>query len=265
MATESFRDSWSPARYGRFAAERAAPFDDLLALVEPAPGARLLDVGCGPGELTVRAHRALGASETLGIDPSPAMLERAAELSEPGVRFEQGSAERLPAGPWDVVLSNAALHWVPEHEALLVRLAAALAPGGQLAFQVPANDHHPSHAAAREVAAGPEFRERLGGFTRESPVLPPERYAELLHRLGFARQRVRVEVYLHVLPSREDVVEWVRGSVLTAYEARLPADAWPAFLARYRERLFALVPDERPFPYTYRRVLAWGRLAGGAT
>jgi trans-aconitate 2-methyltransferase len=261
LATQTFRDRWDPDRYRRFAAERAAPFEDLLRLVEPVPGARLLDIGCGTGELTARAHDLIEASESLGIDPSPAMLARTGASAGAGVRFESGSAEDLPDGPWDVILSNAALHWVPEHERLIERLSGALSPGGQLAFQVPVNDHHPSHAVAREVAGEPPFRDLLGGFSRQSPVLEPERYAALLHASGFVRQRVRTEIYLHVLPSRDDVTEWVRGSVLTAYEERLSPRDWAAFLDRYRERLAELLPSVRPFPYPYRRLFVWGRLA----
>lgn len=260
MDTESFPDAWNPARYGRFARERGAAFEDLLALFERAEAPRVLDVGCGTGALTARAHAALGARETVGIDPSPAMLEQAlAAAPVDGLRFEAGGVERLPAGPFDVVLSNAALHWAPEHAGLVARLAAVLAPGGQLGFQVPVNEVHPSHAVAREVAAEPPFAAKLGGFVRESPVLEPERYAEQLHACGFVRQRVRVETYLHVLASRDEVVEWVRGAALTAYARRLAPVDFDAFLARYREALAARLPDVRPFPYTFRRLFVWGR------
>lgn len=252
-------DVWNPAQYEKFRAERAAPFLDLLALVEPVPSPRVVDLGCGMGELTRLAHERLGARETLGVDSSAAMLERAAGQAGGGVTFARGDLAGFSGGGFDVVLSNAAIHWVPDHESLLARLAALLAPGGQLALQAPWNDHHASHAVAREVAREPAFAGPLGGFVRETPVLEPERYAALLFRLGFARQRVRVETYAHPLASREDVVEWVRGTTLTDYEKRLDAPTWARFLDRYRERLRAALPDERPFLYTFRRVFLWGR------
>jgi trans-aconitate 2-methyltransferase len=252
-------DPWKPEQYARFRAERRLPFDDLVSLLRPAPAPRVLDLGCGPGDLTRELHERLGARETLGVDSSPAMLEKAAALAGGGLRFAAGDAGRFEGGPFDVVFSNAALHWVPDHEALLPRLAALVAPGGQLAVQVPHNDHHPSHAEARATAAEPPFAAALGGFVRESPVLPPERYAELLFRLGFAARRVRVEVYGHELASRDEVVEWVRGTTLTDYEKRLPPELWPAFLDRYRARLAAALPAERPCLYTFRRVLLWGQ------
>jgi trans-aconitate 2-methyltransferase len=253
------RDVWNPERYGKFREERAAPFRDLLAMVEPAERPRVLDLGCGTGELTRLAHERLGARETLGIDSSPAMLARAAASAGGGVSFREGDLAAFSEAGFDVVLSNAAIHWVPDHEALLPRLAALLAPGGQLAIQAPANDGHPSHAVAREVAREPAFAGPLGGFVRESPVLDPEAYARILFRLGFARQRVRFETYAHPLASREDVVEWVRGTTLTDYEKRLDAPTWARFLERYRERLAASLPDERPFLYTFRRLFLWAR------
>ncbi len=252
-------DVWNPERYGKFRAERAAPFLDLLALVEPVPAPRTVDLGCGTGELTRLAHERLGARETLGVDSSPAMLERAAAHAGGGLAFAQGDLATFEGAGFDVVLSNAAIHWVPDHERLLARLAALLAPGGQLAVQAPANDHPPSHAVAREVAREPEFAGPLGGFVRESPVLEPERYARLLFGLGFARQRVRLETYAHPLGSRDDVVEWVRGTTLTDYERRLDPPTWARFLDRYRVRLRAALPDERPFLYTYRRLFLWAR------
>lgn len=252
-------DAWDPGRYGRFRAERSAPFLDLLALLEPAEAPRVLDLGCGPGELTRLAHERLGARETLGVDRSPAMLAEAARLMVPGLHFVAGDLAAFEGGPFDLVLSNAALHWVPDHVALLGRLAALVAPGGQLAFQLPANEAHLSHALAREVAREPAFAAALRGHVRESPVLLPERYAERLFELGFRAQRVRMEIYAHPLDGPGDVVEWVRGSLLTDYERRLEPEVYARFLARYRERLLAALPDERPFLYTYRRLLVWGR------
>jgi trans-aconitate 2-methyltransferase len=254
------RDVWNPDLYGKFREERAAPFMDLLLLVDAGPGPRVLDLGCGTGELTRLAHERLGARETVGVDASAAMLERAAAQAGGGLSFRHGDLAAFADGGFDVVLSNAAIHWVPDHAALLPRLAALLAPGGQLAIQAPANDQHPSHALARDVAREPEHAAALGGFVRESPLLEPERYARLLFHLGLARQRVRLETYAHPLASRDEVVEWVRWTLLTDYERRLDAQAWARFLARYRELLLGALPDERPFVYTYRRLFLWGRL-----
>jgi trans-aconitate 2-methyltransferase len=251
---------WNPAQYAKYRDERAQPFYDLMALVERRPGMRVVDLGCGPGELTRVLHEALGAQETLGIDNSPAMLEKAAAFAGEGVRFENADLGTFSEpGAYDLVFANAALQWSPDHPALLARLTASLAPGGQLAVQVPANDDAPSHALAAAVASEAPFQDALGGFTRVSPVLAPEAYATLLHQLGYQQQTVRMQVYSHLLGSREDVIEWVRGTWLTAYQKRLPAELWPAFLERYRDLLFAVLPDDRPFFYPFKRILFWGQ------
>jgi len=254
-------DTWDPAQYERFARERSAPFFDLLDLTEPRPGGRVVDLGCGTGELTRALHERSRAHSTLGLDSSPAMLERSADHAGEGVSFELGDiAGWAPSAPVDLVFSNAALHWVDDHEALLARLTRALSSGGQLAVQVPANHDHPSHLVAQRVAAEPPFAAALGGYVRRSPVLAPERYARLLHRLGYDVQHVRLQVYLHVLPDAAAVVDWVKGTLLTDYRRRLPEPVYEEFLARYRELLATALPDERPFAFPFKRILLWGRL-----
>ncbi len=253
-------DGWNPEAYARFGVERRRPFEDLLLLVAPVPGGRAVDLGCGSGELTRVLHYRIQASETLGIDSSDAMLEKAARQARDGVRFERGDIGAFaPAVPYDLVFSNAALHWVPDHPALLARLARAVAPGGQLAFQVPDNFDHPSHKAAEEAASEEPFRSALGGVAHPRHVLAPEAYAAILDRLGFGEQTVRLQIYGQRLESREDVVAWVEGSLLSEYRRRLPSEIHPRFVEEYRDALFAMVPDERPYFFTYRRILARAR------
>ena len=112
---------------------------------------------------------------------------------------------------------------------------------------------------AERVAGEEPFREALGGYVRRTPVQGPEFYAELLHRLGYGSQHVRLQVYLHVLPEPEAVVDWVKGTLLTDYRRRLPEAVYDEFLARYRALLTAELPDERPYPYTFKRILLWGK------
>src|SRR5262249_15116514 len=124
-------DTWNPAQYDKFQREREQPFFDLLSLVQAAPGMRVVDLGCGTGKLTRTLHEQLGARETIGIDRSARMLEkvRSADLSA-GLTFDTGTIEDFPAarGRFDLIFSNAAFHWVEDHDALLARLAGALAP-----------------------------------------------------------------------------------------------------------------------------------------
>lgn len=244
---------WSPEQYERFKAERKQPFLDLLALIEKRPRMRIADLGCGTGELTRELHETLGATETLGIDDSETMLLKAGHFGGEMLHFEKGNIEAFVADqPFDLLFSNAALHWVPDHEELFVRLTNFLAAHGQLAIQMPANDSHPSHSVAARVARG------FGVEPRPDPLLPVEQYAELLHRLGYKRQHVRLQVYGHLLPSSGDVVEWVRGALLTWYETLMPAERFEEFVAEYSRELAKVLPASRPYFYTYRRILLWG-------
>lgn len=250
---------WSPAQYERFRDERSKPFFDLLALVRPREGMRVVDLGCGTGELTRQLHRTLGARETVGIDASEAMLGKSQAFAGDGLRFARSSIEAFrPDGPLDLVFSNAALQWVPDHDALVARIASWLGPGGQLAVQIPSNDDHPAHTVAADVAREAPFRDALGGYVRVFPNLAITAYARLLERLGFEEQHVRMQVYVHRLASRDDVIEWVKGSLLTDYERRMPAELFARFLVRYREALHTVTDDERPYVYPFKRIHFWG-------
>jgi trans-aconitate 2-methyltransferase len=253
-------DAWNPAQYERFRDERSRPFWDLAGLLEPRPGMLVADLGCGTGDLTAQLHQRLQARETLGVDASAAMLARAPRA--PGLRFEQQDISRFePAERYDLIFSNAALHWLPDHDTLLRRLTGALAAGGQIAVQMPFTDDQIPHQTAYELARSPEFRPLLGGFARR-PLLPePARYAAWLHRLGYVRQHVQLTVYAHLLDSREEVIEWVRGTLLTEYQKRLSPPDWERFLERYRQLLLPQLPDDRPFFFPYPRILFWGALA----
>jgi trans-aconitate 2-methyltransferase len=257
-------DGWEPQQYERFREERRQPFFDLLALCRPVTDMRVVDLGCGTGDLTRLLHERLRARETIGLDRSEAMLTRSDACRAQGLSFVRGEIERFAAHrEYDLVFSNAALQWVAAHEELLPRLAGALRGPGQLAIQVPANHAHPSHQAVAEVAAESPFREALRGFVRQVPVLAPEVYAAQLEQLGFAEQNVRLQVYAHRLASRDELVEWVKGTVLTAYRERLSADLYDRFLVRYRARLAELVADARPYLLLYPRILMWGRRRSG--
>jgi trans-aconitate 2-methyltransferase len=253
-------DTWNPTQYDRFRAEREQPLVDLLSMIRPAPAMRIVDLGCGTGRLTRRLHAELAARETTGIDRSERMLERAREEGDaPGLRFEAGAIEAFCAdAAFDLVFSNAAFHWVEDHPALIGRLHASLAPGGQLVFQIPASHEAASHRVAEEVADLEPFSSALNGWRRPQPVLTPVEYASLLFRNGFAEQQTRLIVYPHVLGSRDEVVEWMKGTLLTEYERHLPPELFPAFLETYRERLLPKLEDVRPFFFPFPRILCRG-------
>jgi trans-aconitate 2-methyltransferase len=259
-------DTWDPAQYDKFQREREQPFFDLLGFVRPRPGMRVVDLGCGTGKLTRTLHEQLGASETLGIDRSESMLAGVRDGNQiAGLRFEVGTIEafaaRTDSPKWDLIFSNAALHWVDDHERLVAKLADALAPSGQLAFQVPAQHDAVTHTVAEEVASAEPFASAFGGWRRSQPVLTPDAYARLLYRCGLSDPRVQLIVYPHLLASREDVVEWVKGTTLTEYKRHLPDAVYDRFVDAYRVRLLARLDDSRPFFYPFKRILCWGQRA----
>ena len=255
-------DTWDPAQYERFSAERSAPFMTCCRWSSPYPAAGWSTSAAAAGADSP-APPAPGGSR----DPRPGQLAGHARagggLAGDGLRFQLGDIASFTDVDWDVVFSNAALHWLPDHEELFGRLAAALNPAGQLAVQMPANHDHPSHVVAAKVAGTEPFRTVLGGYRRESPVREPEWYALLLDRLGLVDQHVRLQVYLHHLANRDEVVEWVRGTLLTDYQARMPDDLFEEFLAAYRERLLPELEDTRPYRYPFKRLLLWGRRGSG--
>lgn len=254
------RDSWDPAQYERFKQERSAPFFDLMALLTRSPHQRVLDLGCGTGELTCELHRALLARETLGVDNSDSMLAQSTRFEGEGLSFEKADLATFSARePFDIVFSNAAVQWVENHAALFVRLLGLVAPGGQLAVQMPANHDHVSHLLVHEIAAREPYRTALGGYVRTSPVLPVEDYALLLHQLGAEQQQVMLRVYSHTLGSTADIVEWVKGTLLTDYQKRLSAALYEAYLADYRRELIQRMGHLRPCFYPFKRILLWAK------
>jgi trans-aconitate 2-methyltransferase len=261
VASLTPNDAWNPSQYDRFKAERRQPFDDLVTLIAPRASMDIIDLGSGTGELTRELHDRFGARSTVGLERSAAMRETGAAFATGGLRFEAGCIEDFaPESAFDLVFSNAALHWVEGHPALFARLRQALKPQGQLAVQMPANFGHASHETAAEVAREAPFQDALGGFVRKAPVLAVEEYAALLHTLGFRHQHVRLQVYGHSLARGSDVVEWTRGSLLTSYQERLPPDLYDRFLARYRETLAERIDPDAPFFFTFKRILMWAAL-----
>lgn len=251
--------AWDPIQYERFRAERSQPFFDLLARVAPRPRMRVVDLGCGTGDLTRHLHEALRAQETVGLDSSAEMLSRSENFNSEGLRFEWGDLATFEVQGYDLVFSNAALQWADDHPALLSRIAAQQAEGAQLAFQVPANFDHASHEVAREIANEMPFWQEMHGYERQVSVLPPEEYASMLYRLGYREQQVCLQVYGHVLEGPEAVLEWVKGTLLTDYRKRLGDESYVRFLERYRERLLEVLPASRPFFYPFKRILVWAR------
>jgi trans-aconitate 2-methyltransferase len=264
---------WDPEQYLRYGDERARAFADLLARVPVSEARRVVDLGCGPGNLTARLAERWPDARVVGVDSSPAMIDRARVVAAgradgPGaLSFQLGDVRTWrPAEPVDVLLSNATFQWVPDHLRLLPDLVAALRPGGVLAFQVPGNFNEPSHRTLAELAVSPRWRARVGQVPRAAPVHEPADYLDLLAGLG-CRVDAWETTYLHVLTGPDAVLDWVRGTALRPYLSLLPGERATEFLAEYGSLLRAAYPA-RPYgtvlPFRRIFVVASAPTAGGA-
>jgi trans-aconitate 2-methyltransferase len=259
--------SWNPAQYERFADHRSRPFVELLARVAAESPRLVIDLGCGNGPLTLQAAQRWPDARVIGVDSSPDMLDRARSLDTAG-RVEWLQADIADydlgvAGTPDVVLSNAALQWVPTHRELIPGWLRALAPGGWFAMQVPGNFDAPSHRLIRDAAATHPRRDDLVPLLRTHPVGEPSEYADLL-ATGCAHIDVWETCYLQILdPGGEQphpVLEWVTGTALRPLLDALPDADHQAFLADLASR-YAVAYPRRPYgvPFGFRRIFAVGR------
>jgi trans-aconitate 2-methyltransferase len=224
--------TWDAGHYLRFADERTRPAYDLVARIELAAPAAVVDLGCGPGNSTAVLLERWPRAAITGIDSSTEMLERAGR-DHPGIRFIAGDiAAWVPGRRYDLVFSNAALQWVGDHAGLLPRLVAAVAEEGALAVQMPRNHDFATHALMRQVAAEGPWHERLAGARAPSPVRSPEFYYDVLAPL--CRRIVLWETdYIQVMDGVPAIIEWLRGTGLRPFLARLDVPEQRAFLERY--------------------------------
>ena len=244
---------WNPVLYQRFEGERAAPFSDLCGLLRVRPGMGVIDLGCGTGELTCRLADLLPGSRVTGIDSSAEMLEKASGLDCPGVRFRLQDIATVDSS-WDLIFSNAVLHWLDDHQTLIPRIFSLLNPGGQLVVQIPNNTAFPSHTCIIATAGEEPFCSALEGWTRTSPLLPLDEYARLLYESGGRELTVLEKVYPHPVPDSDAIADWTRGTTLIPYMERLPEELHGPFMASYREKLRRIWPTG-PVLFTFRRIL----------
>jgi trans-aconitate 2-methyltransferase len=232
---------WDPGQYARYAEHRSRPFFDLVGQIGACAPARVIDVGCGSGELTVTLAERWPGAKVSGIDSSPEMIARAP--SDRGVKFSVGDGARVSAAGVDVLVSNAMLQWLPGHMPLLERWADELNEDGWLAFQVPSNFGAPSHVLMRRLADSERWRERLAGVLRGTEsVSSPAEYLDLLARRGLDVNAWQTE-YQHVLDGPDPVLEWVRGTGLRPVLAALSDEDAVAFSAEYAAELRWAYPD----------------------
>ena len=235
--------SWNPDLYLSFGDHRLRPALDLMARIPLAAPRRIVDLGCGPGNVTRFLAERWPEAAVTGIDNAPEMLARARK-DYPALAWAEGDIAAWRAEPpVDLLFTNAALQWLDDHAALYPRLLSQVAPGGVMAVQVPRNDESPSHVAIRETVAEGPWRARLAPLVRSERVGTPAFY----HRLLAPRTR-SLDIwdidYLQVLSGEDPVVEWTKATALRPFLNALQEPERSAFLAAYRARIARLYPPE---------------------
>jgi trans-aconitate 2-methyltransferase len=261
MSREMGRPMWDPGQYLNFADERSRPFFDLAGRIAAAAPAAVVDLGCGPGQLTTSLAVRWPDANVLGIDSSAEMIAAAQHIDDSGLagrgtltfRVEDVCDWKADA-PVDVIISNAVLQWVPGHLGLLPRWANCLADDGWLAFQLPGNFDQPSHAILRELADSDRWRAALAGVELNRQAADPSEYLDLLALHGLAVDAWET-TYLHVLPGPDPVTEWYKGTGLRPVLTALGPQEAAEFTGDYSERVRAAYPVQ---PYgtvlPFRRV-----------
>jgi trans-aconitate 2-methyltransferase len=232
---------WNPDVYLAFADHRGRPFFDLLSRVGAQNPRRVVDLGCGPGNLTVTLAERWPGAVVEAVDSSPEMVAAARERGLDATLG--GIAEWAPRPDTDVVVSNAALQWVPGHADLMVRWASELTAGSWIAMQVPGNFDAPSHQAVRDVARSADFADALADMPwREADVVgTPTDYAGLLADAG-CRVDAWETTYVHPLSGETPVLDWITGTALTQVRSRLSDEAWQ----QYRQAIIPVLARAYP-------------------
>ena len=251
--------TWDPDRYLQYADERGRPFVDLIGRIASEAPATVVDLGCGPGNLTSLLASRWPDAKVAGIDSSAEMI--AAARSIDGIAWEVGDLRTWATpdplalrAPVDVLVSNATLQWVPEHLDLLPGLLDRVAAGGWFAFQVPGNFDEPSHTLRTELAS----REPYAEHARDARVPTshsPADYARLLLDLGCEVDAWET-TYLHVLTGEDPVFTWVSGTGARPTLQALPDDLRP----RFEEEFKALLREAYPPDAAGRVVLPFRRI-----
>jgi len=172
--------SWDPAQYAKFGDHRLRPALDLIGRIPDIAARRIVDLGCGAGEITEMLAARWAQAEVVGLDSSADMLKKSRALNG-RARFVEGDVAAWSAEPKvDLLFSNACLQWLPDHDRLFPRLLAQVAKGGTIAVQMPHNHDQPSHRIIARLSGQPPFKEPLAGKLRHDPVASADTYWRLL-------------------------------------------------------------------------------------
>jgi trans-aconitate 2-methyltransferase len=252
-------NQWDPKTYLAFADERTRPAAELLARIPIEAPARVVDLGCGPGNSTALLADRWPSAQIEGVDSSPEMIRQARESSVRADWAVADIADWTAGAPYDVVYSNAALHWVGDQAALLPRLMQSVSPRGALAFQVPLNFDMPSHVLMREVAAKGSWADKLRDV-RNIVLMSAAQSFDILEPYAAGLDIWETE-YLQVMEGPDAIYRWVSGTGLRPFVQALDGAEREAFIEAYKARLNAAYPmrDSGKTLFPFRRLFVVAR------
>ena len=266
---------WDPELYNRFREYRTEPVTMMLVRLELGPRERIVDLGCGTGEHTLELARRSSQGSVVGLDSSPAMIERALMLHErlgsevqQRLQFKLADFRDFEADrEYTVVFSNAALQWASGHRRILAAAYRALRDNGRLAVQIPANENETAQSTMRQMATEPPWKATLGEVRTPSDenVLPADEYRRLLAEIGFGEVDCFYHTFHHPMHNPGEVVEFCRSTSLRRFLDRLPAAQHPEFVAELTRRLETAYGTHGPLTFRFRRLFLWGRTPRGTS
>jgi len=220
---------------------------------------RIVDLGCGTGETDLLILEAIPDSTIIGLDNSDAMLEKCKQIARPPqLTFQKSDIETFANSKqsYDVVISNAALHWVPDHKTLLPKILQRVSPNGQFASQVPTNYTQEFYVMIREVASLPKYSEPLKGWLLKWPNLEIDEYAKIFYDNNFTNIQVFEKVYPHVLENADAIITWIQGTGIQAYTSRLPESLHKDFINDLKQKFTSRYPGSPVF-FPFRRLFCY--------
>jgi trans-aconitate 2-methyltransferase len=249
---------WNPDQYNQFKKERYQPFFDLINHITPQPNLSILDLGCGTGELTKVVADNFPDSNVKGIDNSPEMLAQAPQQSNLSFGLRSIEEQLLENETWDLIIANASLQWIDDHQKLFPTIISKLNGGGQLAIQMPSQTENILNKMLLELVQEYPFHQALEGWTRPSPVLSLDDYTNILFKHGGKELVIYQKVYPIIAQSSEELYAFIAGSALVPYMERL-SEIMKDELEKSLKRKIAETFDSSPAVYAFKRIILYAR------
>ncbi|MCV2486599.1 methyltransferase domain-containing protein [Flavobacterium sp. SH_e] len=250
--------TWDPKKYNEFKTERSKPFDDLTSHIIDKQNLKVIDLGCGTGELTKKLFDKLTNPIVLGIDNSAEMLAKT--TSHENLEFREKSIleQVKDETKWDLIFSNAALQWIDNHYELFPKIISRINPGGQLAVQMPQQNENILNKMLFQLVQEEPFASYLKNWTRPSPVLTLDEYAKILFENGGKDLVLYEKVYPLISTKKDDFFDFISGSALTVYQERLKEKEFEELATEFKKRIDTYFPTV-PSIYAFRRLLIYAK------